>query len=334
MEIVNTSSLSNAADLSAAFIGFEMRLQQQFDQYETRWEKFAGVVQTKTQVEKLPFLSLFPQFRKWKPGTNRHANNYVLNDIQVENIDWELTVDISRPKLMDDQYGLFLNMAPAHLAREAMILPDREIVNYMEGSGLTLNDWDGVPYFSASHPIDPTGLTTSSVQANLFPNLDDGYAYGGLTPQNFQVVRASHLSRKGMDNAPLGLRTTGLKLMTHPDGEYDARIATSAAFYPASVANGAAALSNVWASMPEKERVEVITNSFLKSDGSWYLLSNDEVSKSFFWSQRSPLELTTIVDPQNPKVFDRNMYTIGGYIRGAAFQGLYYLATKGTSASA
>lgn len=334
MDIVNTASLATASDLSALFIAFEMRLQQQFDEYETRWEKFAGVVPTKTEVEKLPFLSLFPQFRRWAPGTNRHKNNYVLNDIQVTNLDWELTASISRPRLMDDQFGAFLNMAPAHMAREAMILPDREIVKYMENAALTVNDWDGVPYFSASHPIDPTGLATASTQSNLFPNLDDGYAYGGLTPDNFQVVRASHLSRKSMDNAPMGLRTTGLKLMTHPDGELAARIATSAAQYPMAVAAGVfAAVSNVWASLPEAEKVEVITNSFCAADGSWYLLSGGEVSKPFYWSQRMPLELTTIVDPQNPIVFERNELVIGGYIRGAAFQGLYYLATKGTSSS-
>lgn len=332
MDIVNTSSLSNVSDLSALFIAFEMRLQQQFDEYETRWEKFAGVVPTKTQVEKLPFLSLFPQFRQWDPGTNRHKNNYVLNDIQVTNLDWELTADISRPRLMDDQFGAFLNMAPAHMAREAMVLPDREIVKYIEGTAESLNDWDGVPYFSASHPIDPTGLTTAATQSNLFGSLNDGYAYGGLTPLNFKTVRASHLSRRYMDNVPAGLRTTGLKLMVHPDGEYDARIATSAAFYPASIANGAAPVSNVWASLPEAEKVEVVTNSFLDTTKkAWYLLSGGEVSKPFYWSQRMPLELTTIVDPQNPIVFERNVYTIGGYIRGAAFQGLYYLATKATA---
>lgn len=333
MEIVNTASLANASDLSALFIAFEMRLQQQFDSYETQWEKFAGVVPTKTEVEKLPFLSLFPQFRQWDAGTNRHNNNYVLNDIQVTNKDWELTAQLPRPKLMDDQFGAFLNMAPAHMAREAMVLPDREIVKYMENDALTTDDWDGVPYFSASHPIDPTGLTTTATQANIFPNLSDAYAYGGLTPLNFKTVRASHLSRKAMDNSPMGLRTSGLKLMTHPDGEYDARIATSAAFYPAAISNGAAPVSNVWAGLPEAERVEVLTNSWLKNDGSWYLLSAGEVSKPFYWSQRMALELTTIVDPQNPIVFERNVYTIGGYIRGAAFQGLYHLATKGTSQS-
>lgn len=332
--IVNTSSLSVAADLSANFIGFEMRLQQQFDTYESNWEKFAGIVSTKTKVEKLPFLALFPQFHRWMPGTNRHKNPFVLYDIQVENLDFELTAEISRPSLMDDQFGLFMNMSPAHIARESMVLPDREIVNYMEGVGLTKNDWDGVPYFSASHPIDPTGNTTKSVQSNLVANLDNTYAYGGLTPTNYKTVRALHLSRFGMDNAPMGLRTSGLKLMTHADGEYDARIATSAAIYPAANSSGGvASLSNVWASLPEKERVEVIVNSLLKTDGSWYLLSNGEVSKSFYWSQRMPLQLDVITNPQHPIVFERNMYSVGAYIRGAAFQGLYQLATKATSSS-
>jgi phage major head subunit gpT-like protein len=335
VDIVNTASLATASDLSALFIAFEMRLQQQFDEYDTQWEKFASVIPTSTEVAKLPFLSLFPQFREWDPGTNRHKNNYVLNDIQVTNLNWELSAEISRPRLMDDQFGAFLNMAPAHMARQAMTLPDREIVKYIENTALTLNDWDTVPYFDGYHPIDPTGLTTANTQSNLFTSLTtsgDVSEYGGLNPTNFQKLRARHLGRRAMDNSPMGLRTTGLKLMVHPDGEYSARIATSAAIYPQGLGTAAASVSNVWASLPEAERIEVIVNSWLDTTkNAWYLLSSGEVSKPFYWSQRMPLELTTIVDPQNPIVYERNVYSIGAYMRGAAFQGLYYLASKATS---
>src|SRR6266568_4177707 len=313
MDLVNTPSLSTVNDNSVLFIEIEMMIQQQLESYETQYQKFAGVLNTKSTVAKLPFLLVFPQFRKWALGTNRHKNNYVIKDIQVENIDWELTVDIPRPHLMDDLFGVFLNMAPSHVARESAILRDREIVNYMENQASTLNDWDGVPYFDGYHPIDPSGLTTTSTQSNLFPDLDDTFMYGGLTPDNYKSVRASHLSRRLMDNSPMGLRTTGLKLMVHPEGEWAARIATSAGLLPISFASGTfGTASNVWASLPEAEKVEVITNSFLKQDGSWYLLSGGEVSKPFYWSNRMPLELTTITDPTNPSVFERNVYTLGG----------------------
>lgn len=331
MDIVNTSSLASPGDLSVLFIAVDQRLQAFFNMYTSQYEQYSMKIPTTTAVEKLPFLHLFPQFAEWVPGTLMPVHNYVLSDIMVENKTFILRTEILKQQIEDDQFGAFLNMAPARIARQAKTLPDKEITKLIEANPVV--NWDSTALFSTSHPIDPTGNTTTATQSNLLANLDDGYAVGGLTPGNLAAARALHLKRKGMDNQPLGLMTEGLAIMCPAEAELDARVAATAAFYPASVANGAGPVSNVFANLPAEQQYKVIVNTRLTDANSWYLLSTKEDSSFVYWSERTPIEYTSITDPQNPLVFERETYALKGRTRGAAFAGLYYTATKGTSNS-
>lgn len=325
-DIANTPSLTDASDLSALFIAFDMRMNALMSTLmpELVAPKISTTITSNTQVQKLPWTQFFPQMREWLG--DRVLNNYVVQDLQVDNKTWELTASISRNSIEDDQFGVFLNMGPERIVREVMLLADKQITLKIEENPVT---FDGVPYFDGYHPVDPSGLV-GGTQSNLLGNLtnDTGVAgvYGGLTPSNLQLARALHRTRKGPDGLPMGLIPDAI--MVHPDNELAARNASSGGLIFQNNSSSAAAVSNVY-----QNAYEVIVNPYLTDRDDWFLMTTKGSMKPFLWSERTPPEYTTLTDPQNPFVFMKNEYVIGCRRRCAVYDqlGLYYLATKCTS---
>lgn len=326
MEIVNTPSLGQANDLSSLFIGIDMRLQDTLGKQKPLFPSFATVIQTSTEVEKLPWLQLFQPMRQWQG--DRVFQNYALQDLQVTNKVWESSAAIARQKILDDQYGAFLSLAIPNLAKGVAKLPDLQLAKAIEANPLT---FDAVSFFSISHPIDPTGVV-AGVQSNALYNLtnDTGVAgvLGGLTPANLQTARALTRTRLGPDGTPLGLMPNAI--MCHPNNELAARNAATGGLIFQNNSTSAAAVSNVYQSA-----YEIIVNPYLTDANAWYLLCTNEAVMPFLWSERSSAEFTTIVDPQNPIVFLKDQYVIGARRVGNVFDqlGMYYYATKCTSAA-
>jgi phage major head subunit gpT-like protein len=311
------------SNLSALFVGFDQRLQDALKDAPKAYEKIAMMVPSSTTTLVLPFLQLFPQMREWLG--DRVVNNYALQSISITNKKWELTAEIDRAEIEDDQYGAFLSMQPQRIAREVNALVDKQIALAIEASsGAGATGFDGVAFFSTAHPVDPTGAV-SGTQSNWYSSAKTGGAALDLTADNVQILRAAMMSQLGPDGLPLGI--VGNVLMVPPAMEKKARQVANGQFYPTSIGGAAGPVSNVF-----QGAYEVVVNPYLTNANAWYLLSTDGGIKPFIWSDRTAPEYATITDPQHPYVFMKDKFTIGVRRRGAAALGLYYLCFKAENA--
>lgn len=103
----------------------------------------------------------------WIANTNRMrewVGDKVLNKLstdgfKIKNRPFENTVTVPRNNIEDDQIGIFSNTFEV-LGQDAALHPD-ELVFELLRAGTTQNCDDGAPFFSAAHPVNPAGLTTS-----------------------------------------------------------------------------------------------------------------------------------------------------------------------------
>lgn len=325
MDIINSN-------LNALFIGFDTALQDALKDAPKVYEQYAMVIPSSTSTLVLPWLQLFPQFREWLGP--RVVNNMALQSIQIVNKKFELTAEIERADIEDDQFGLF-STQPQRIARESGTLVDKQLALAIEansgagfsGSGLGPTgalSFDGVGFFATAHPVDPTN-SASATQSNWYDSTHTGSAAMDLTPANVAVLRAAMMSQLGPDGLPLGI--IGDTLMVPPALELKARQAANSQFYPTSVSGSAGPISNVFVGA-----YKVVVNPFLTDATAWYLLSTGSGVKPFIWSDRVAFEYVALTDSQNPYVFMNDKYVIGGRRRGAAACGLYYLAMKARNA--
>lgn len=310
------------SNLAALFQGFDMRLQEALKDAPRVYEKYTMVIPSTTTTLILPWLQLFPQMREWLGP--RVANNYVEQSIAITNKKWELTAEIDRTQIEDDQFGIF-STAPARIAREVNALVDKQLALLIESaSGAGPTGYDNVAFFSTSHPADPSGAVSGTV-SNWYDSTHTGSVALDLTPTNVATIRAAMLKQTGPDGLPLGI--VGDTLLVPPELEIKARQAANALFYPTSIGGAAGPVSNVFAGA-----YDVVVNPYLTDTTSWYMLSTKGGIMPFIWSDRMPAEYSMITDPNHPYVFANDKFTIGVRRRGAAAVGLWQLCFKAKNA--
>lgn len=145
--------------------GYRASFQLGLENQETFWGRIATEVPSSTSVEDYPWLGAFPGMKKWVG--DRVIKSIEQHGYSIPNEDFEDTVEVPRPKIEDDQYGIF---APRFRAMGEAVakFPDELMFNAVVG-GFTTKCYDGQNFFDADHPvINPeTGkpVSVSNVQA-------------------------------------------------------------------------------------------------------------------------------------------------------------------------
>jgi phage major head subunit gpT-like protein len=310
--------LITPSGLNPFFQNLRMDFQSSLVSQVTFWDKVATKIVSTSEQTVYGWMDYVPQLRLWLG--ERYVKNLVARTQTVVNNLYEATLEIPRTKLEDDQFGLY-SMHAQMLGREAAIWPDRQIATTIIGAG-TGNSYDGVPFFSASHPTDPSG-SVAGTQSNLF-----GLA---LTAANFQTVRATMRAYLGRDNQPIGVLQSGRgTLMVGPALEGAARQLLQAEYLSPTAGYGLAAsgapTSNVWMGS-----ADLIVNPYITSATAWYYMDLNFPIKPFIWQVRQEPQFVQRTDPGTDVVFERDVYQYGVRARAAASTSLWWLIAQGNT---
>lgn len=114
-------------------------------------DRFSMKVASVTKEETYSWLGAFNSLREWIG--DRHLNGLTVSGFTIVNRDFESTVTVPSNDIDDDRIGVFSG-AFKMLGEAAALHPD-ELVFDLVRKGSTQNGYDGVPFFSATHPLDP-----------------------------------------------------------------------------------------------------------------------------------------------------------------------------------
>lgn len=288
------------------------------------WPAYADMKNSTRSGEAYYFTDLVPRMRLWLG--DRIAQNISARAYLLQNLDFELTLEIDRNRINDDAVGVFSGLGKK-IAIQGARWPDQIMVAALQtGDTTAVSCYDGLPYFSTGHlqnPDDPT----SGTQSNLYTSAGSGAT--PLSSVNYLTVRGNARGWKGANGQPIGIMPDLLQVP--PLLEVHAKQINNAAFTAPLLATGqnsaAAQQSNVLMGMSD-----VWVNPYLAGqDTTWYLHDTKGIGsmlKGFIFQQRQPPTYVMRVSPTDPAVFDRRVYLHGIDARGNAGVSFPFLAVK------
>lgn len=159
----------NISSITGLTVGFRKEFNMGFQGAAPQWQKIAALIPSITGSNQYPFHSAFPKLRQWVG--DRQAKNLLAYTYSLANQQYEGTVKVDRPSIINDQYGVF-NLDMQMMGYSAAMHPD-EITFAAAAAGATGLCYDGQPFFNASHPIivDGVATTTGNYDATAATNL-------------------------------------------------------------------------------------------------------------------------------------------------------------------
>lgn len=175
--------------------------------------KISGFSSTAELRQKFPIdLTALAGFREWA-GARDHKDS----DLQAFYIDskpWERTIDIPLDILGASGFAAYINKVP-YLVRAANAHPNVLIANLLK-NGKTTIGWDGVDFFSATHPVDYRNANTNATFPNLYTNMPFSRANFAKAKQYFRAMKAPD------GTTSLGLQLTHVLADTGEEETFDA----------------------------------------------------------------------------------------------------------------
>jgi phage major head subunit gpT-like protein len=287
------------ANLQALQTSFSTIFKAAYRDTPSFWKRIATRVSSSTKTNTYGWMQRLLAMREWvgpRVIQNMSAVSYL-----IENKPYEATLGVDRDEIEDDALGLF-DARVQELARVGARLPDQLILEALQ-NGATNLGFDGVAFFSASHPLNPAG-----VQSNLV-NLP-------LNPGNFAYVQAQMSTFTGEDGRPLG--AYGTLLVIPPAMEFMAKQILAAS----TGVNGGV--------NTQLGAVAYLVIPELAGTNDWYLLDVSAPIKPFIFQDRKPVTLVSKTAVTDDNVFWQREFIWGIDGRGAAGYGPWWLAIKST----
>lgn len=159
MAITRTDIRTMGVAVTAAFLrGLQGNTPPLFERFTTR-------VNMPTKVMEAPIAGAVGPLREWKGS--RIYQNVMRDAMSFAAKKFEKTITIQRDDLEDDNVGVYMPSIQ-QLGVQVRMWPDQQVFKALELNG---NGYDGVPMFSASHPVTVSGVTgtASNYQAGSDP---------------------------------------------------------------------------------------------------------------------------------------------------------------------
>lgn len=138
----------NNETFADVFIAFDTSFQRGFTQAQTQYQKVAMEVGSSGRSNTYPFLGTAPKMREWIG--DRHIPSMEAYAYNLVNKKFELTQEVSRDDLSDDQYGS-LGLQFEMMGQSAARHKD-ELVFGLLNNARTELCYDGTAFFNATHP--------------------------------------------------------------------------------------------------------------------------------------------------------------------------------------
>jgi len=319
-----------AANLDLLFRDVSQNFQSALTKTPVIYPEISTTLPMGTREMTQAFIDRIPQMRKWLGP--RVINNIIARSRTILAEPYEDTVSLPRYDVEDDLVGLFMSGTIPMVGEAGAKWPDGLIAQYIISQAASVNGYDGVPNYSAAHPIlagvdgiAPVGAPAT--QSNFL-------ASTALTWDNVAKAISVMESWVGVDGAPMG--TTPNVLMVPPQLRTRAEQIIMTQWRSGIESNVAAPQENTLKS----RGIKVLVNPWLRSladdsgtNGMWFLLDTSRGIKPFAFYQRQPVKMTALVAPTDPNVFMNNQFIWGIDSRGAASETVWWLSLAATSAA-
>ena len=251
-------------------------------------------------------------------GSRNHRNIQLFdgayNNVPKQCKEFESTVDIKRAELLADNRGVYADKIGPNLARQVVTHLDRQASFALLNSTTTHSQYvsyDGKAIFATDHTLDP-----SRSQSNLMT--------GSLTAENLQLALATAQGWTSNEGTSLNVGYEKPFLIVPPQLGFIAK---------SLVLPGLAAdlkkpgeTSNVL-----YDAAEVIVNPYLVSEASsWYLLFPLGGQAPITHASFIPPETVTRMDPEDPMVFERQVYSFGAFTMSHTYVPCWWQVLKST----
>lgn len=197
----NYVSQTERDTLDAAMLGYRTGFFKGLENAKTWWSGCMQELSSDTEMEEHDWLGAVPGFTEWKGARKFTALGRF--KYRLTNRDWEgAGIKLPRNKILD---GAGRGLAPiAHSARQAgrqaAKFPDRQCAMLMKNGHLNqraFRCYNGQPYFSATHPIDP-----NNAGAGTFRNYRTAFA---LNEANLNAAIAEFMAMPDENGDVLGI---------------------------------------------------------------------------------------------------------------------------------
>lgn len=297
----------NAQTLNAIAAGLKKVYNDTFSKTESFHKKVAMVVPSSNSQETYAWLQNMPRMRKWVG--DKVINKLSKQGYSIVNDDFEVTVEVKRNDIEDDNIGQYNNMSQ-QAGWSAKQLPD-ELTSELINQGQTNLCYDGKPFFSSAHPV------TVNDQEKTMSNVHNK----ALSAESAAAAKASYgIGRTKMrsltDYEGRNLKVKPNLLIVGPDLEDTARTLLTAD----KLENGD---QNIY-----KNTAELLVIDDLKA-GTWYLEDTSMPVKALIIQERKKPVFVSQTDLNAPDVFMRATYKFGAEARYGAGYGFWQLMLKG-----
>lgn len=191
--------LVNHQNLALLFTGLKATFRRGQELASPIWPTVAMEIPSGTSKEQYDWLGVAEGMEEWVD--DRQIKSLGTHQYEIENKDWEQTVGLERNRIEDDTHGIYAPVAQ-RMGEAAALHPDELVFGAIDNGRVGLG-YDGVPFFSASHPStrNPPHPDHPGVQSNLHSNGSGPYWYladlsGGLKPIIYQKRKAAQFVTK------------------------------------------------------------------------------------------------------------------------------------------
>lgn len=291
--------LITPAAIAALNVSFSTIFKSAFDSTPEWGPKVATQVPSSTRSNTYGWMKKLGSLRKWLGP--RLIQNLSAHSYTLENEPYEMTVGVDRDDIKDDNLGVY-NPLIADMAASARKWPDQLLKTILQGGTSGLG-FDGVPFFSNAHPLNPAGNQTNNFTGTA------------LSDTNFGVVRAAMGSFTGADGEVLGVMPR--LLIVPPQLEDTANRIVTAEY-------GANGSTNV-----QKGQASVLVVPELANQATtWYVADIARPIKPLIFQLREPPVMVSKTAPTDDNVFFERQFIWGVDARGAAGYGPWFLMAR------
>jgi len=302
MAVINTGLLTK---------GLRSEFFQRFEGTPTHFGDLATRIVSTGDSETYRWLGTVPRLREW--GTGRLARGLRTESYSIENLKYEATLEVDRDEIADDQTGQ-IRVRVGELAQRAATHKDYLIARLLQlGGGADALAYDGLPFFSASHPLDggetqSNDLAFEAVDADN-PTLEE---FRGALKQAI----AGMMQFKDDAGEPMAIAATG-PVCVVPASMY----LTALEVVNSTIINST---TNVL-----QGAARVITLPWLTGTSIWYLLKTDGVVRPFIFQDREPVEFNALAEGSE-EAFKREKFLYGVRARYRLAYGYWQFAVRTT----
>jgi phage major head subunit gpT-like protein len=294
------------SSLNSTFIGFNTLYQSGFKSSQPMASQLAMGVPSAGASNVYAHMAKLLRMRKWVG--ERDIQNIASFSYQLDNVPYEMTVEVERTKLEDDQIGIYNPLFSEMGAQTGLWMDDLIVQAIKDGDDATLGKtYDGVAFFSTAHPIDPAGRVPGTQSNNL--------TAADLTETTLDAAMVAMAKMQGADGRVLGTR--GTHLVVPPQLELKARKLVEAAYNSSGATNVQSGLLKI-----------VVLPQLADEPGVWYVMDLSRSVKPFVSQTREAPRFVSKTALDSENVFNKDTFVFGAYARGAAGYGLWFLAVR------